>query len=248
MNFQQLQDDVLVRLGEAQASLVAAYMPATNATTPVTGYSNAQVIGGWINDGQNDLARNYYPVSDLATYSWPAGQQFAKYAQFVCTSNVNNVAFGVRRVNFGGKSLVSSGRAAAENWNPNMDTDPLGVPDYYFEDGVEGIGVYPVPAVTATVTMRVIVTPAPLVNPTDTPAFPADRHVLLSWYAAAMCLLRNTEDPVLQSRGGAMMNLYREQARNILSRVWRLDADFANDLMADRPEGPSVVQAGPNPQ
>ena len=246
MNFQQLQDDVQIRLGEAQASLNAAYMPGTNASTPVMGYTSAAVIGGWINDAQNDLARNYYPISDTATYSWPAGQQFAKYAQFTCTNNPNNIPFGVRKVNFGGINLTSAGRAATENWYPNMDTDPTGTPTYYYEDGIEGIGVYPVPAATMSVTMRVIVVPAPLVNPTDVPIFTTDRHVLLSWFAATQCLLRNTDDPVLMYSGTAYMNAYRAAANNILSRVWRLDADFANDLMADRPgnSGQGVVVSG----
>lgn len=239
MNLQQLIDDTIIRLGEAQASLVAAYMPGNNASAPVQ--SSSQVITTWLNDAQNDLARNYYPISDTASYTWPAGQQFTRYSAFTCASGGS--AFGVRKVNFGGVNLTSADRAATENWYPDMDTDPQGVPVYYYEDGVEGIGVYPIPAANTVVTAKAIIIPAPLVLPADVPVFPADRHVLLSWYAASMTLIRNTEDPVLQSRGNIMMQLYTKQATNILDRVWRLDPDFANDLMADNP-----AAAAPSPQ
>ena len=240
MNLQQLQDDVLQRLGEAQSSLVAAYLPGNNSTTPVL--TSAQVITYWLNDGQNDLARNFYPISDIATVTWPAGQQFMSFRNFVCQGNAGNLVFGIRKVSFAGNALTSAGRAATENWYPNMDNDQLGAPNYYYEDAIEGIGLYPIPSAAATVTARVIVTPAPLVQPTDIPQFPADRHTLLSWYACGMALLRNTEDPVLQSRGDKYMQLYAKQAANILSRVWRIDADFANDLMASNPNGSSSDQ------
>ncbi len=245
MYYGQLTDDVIIRLGEAQATLVAAYMPGDNSAVPVQ--TSQQIIQGWINDGQNDLSRNYYPVSDTGTYTWPAGQQFTRFTAFTCANNPLNEAFGVRKVNFGGVNLTSSGRAAAENWYPNMDVDPLGSdgpPRWYYEDGIEGFGVVPYPAASTAVTAKLIVIPAPLVLPTDVPQFPPDRHLLLSWYACAMCLLRNTEDPALQSRGTAYMNLYLLQAKNILSRVWRVDADFARDLMADNPTPPAAQQAG----
>jgi hypothetical protein len=242
MNVQQLQDDVLFRLGEGQASLVAAYMSGTNSSVPVL--TSNQAILTLLNDAQNDLARHYYTISDTATYSWPGGQQFTKYAgnngppaspTFVCTGNAGNVVFGIRKLNFGGVNLTSAGRAATESWYPNMDTDPQGQPIFYYEDGIEGVGVYPIPAVTATVTAKAIVIPAPLVLETDVPQFPPDRHILLSWFACAQVLARNTEDPVLVSRGNRYEVAYREGAKNILSRTWRLDPDFANDLLADRP-------------
>ena len=240
MTLQQLQQDFFIRLGEASDTLAAALMSGINSNVPLV--SSTMAATGWINDAQNDLARNYYPISNVATYIWPDGQAKTPYSEFVCVENAGNVPFGVRKVNFGGvrgfntgNTLVSAGRAATENFFPNMDLDPLGDPQYFYEDGIEGIGIYPVPDTTALVTAQAIVTPAPLVGLNDIPVFPADRHVLLTWYAIGMCLMRNTEDPALESRGTAYMNAYRDGASKILNRLWRIDADFAADLMADNP-------------
>jgi len=242
MKLSEIQAKVLKLIGEAQDTLVAAYLTGTNGGTSVAPLqTTADVITEHINDGQNDLARNYYPISDTGTYTgtpgqpvtqWPAGQQFARYSQFTCAGNPKNVVFGVRKVNFGGVNLKSSGRAATENWYPNMDTDAQGQPKLFYEDGIEGFGVYPIPAASAVATVKAIVTPAPLVMADDIPIFPVDLHVLLALYAAGMIILSNTEDPVLASHGTAYMGMYNDRAKRILDRVWRLDPDFARDLMA----------------
>lgn len=237
MNFDQLKSDVMVRLGETQTALIATYLTGVNSNTPVTGYDTLSVIGGWLNDGQNDLARHYYPITDNASYSWPMGQKTARFAQFTCVANAANSVFAIRRLSLAGTPLTWADRAAIENWYPTMDADPLGIPQWYYDDGIEGVGIYPFPssAMSATTGSAPII-PAPLLNPNDVPVFPADRHILLSWYACAQCLRRNTEDAQLASRGDTYWQMYLDGAGKILDRVWRADDAFANDVLAARPQ------------
>lgn len=227
MNLSQLQDDVLSRLGEAADSLCAAFMSGTNSATVTK--SSRDIITGLVNDGQNDLARNYFLIAGTGTYVWPTGTMLVLLSDFTCS---NGTLFAVRSVNFGGVVLNREKQSVIENWYSTLDTDTLAVPVDWYYSGLQAIGTAPVPlATTTTVTVRGFVYPLDLVLPNSTPVFPTDSHNLLSWYACWQILTRNTNDPVLLSRGNAFRDLYLNGANNFMDRMKRSDPQLARDLL-----------------
>lgn len=232
MNLAQLQDDVLSKLGEDRASMIGAYLARADVAGSVA-TQTADTITSYLNEAQSDIARNDYSVVDTATYSWPQGQQYTRYDQFTCQTSASATVLGIRQLKFGASVLTPAGRAATENWFPNALTDPQAQPRYYYEDGIEGIGVYPLPSATSTtVTAKCLIIPAPLVAPSDAPPYPFDMHKLLSFYACSMLCLRVRGNPEMMQLGMRFMSMYTKDTERVLDRLWRLDADLANDLLA----------------
>jgi len=228
MQLSQLINDVFSRLGENSNSYVAALMQSTSQTPVLT---SVQVITNLLNEGCAKLAREYMPIQDTITYTWPANQQFALYSALNCVNNSLNLAHGVRSITWTGGNIKFAERGPVENWPAQELVDSNGNPLYWFDDGIEGIGVSVAPTVATAITGRVIVVPAPMVNPTDMPQGPYDLSKLPVFYACGQIIEKKKSDPVFQAIGQDYMAMFTDGAESVLELLWRRDPDLVNDLL-----------------
>jgi hypothetical protein len=225
MTLSDLQQDVLIRLARVlNTNQFALVSGAGGNSNPVV--TALQVITDYLVEVSNHLARNFCPIEDIATYTWPAGALLAKYPLFACTILPENVPFSVIDFTFGGQALTYSGRGAMSNWY--SPTDPYGNPFYY--DNIEGVRLSQAPTNDTAVSANVLVTPQPLSELADTPQFPTDLHYLLSVGACAKLIVQRADSPELAVRGMRFAQEYTEEATAILARIDRQDPDMASAL------------------
>lgn len=252
MTLQELQDKVLGHLAEPLNSSIGALQTGTGSVT----YTMAQMLAFYINEGYQDLARNYHPIrDDIGPFTWDAPDMFVPYSDLVCLGNSANIVRAVRSCQWGttntqtaANSLVSADRSATESWFRNTYPNDTGLPQWFFDDGsLVNLVLYPVyTTANSYVWGKCVVIPAPLVDPDDVPQLPTDVHKLLAFYAADIMIIRRADDQALASRGTRYRQMYLDGANELLDAAWRSDSDLANDLLKARPQ--TTIQQEPPQQ
>lgn len=235
MNLTALQADVIRRLGETSSSLIAAYVDGSGNVVQ----AGTATITGFLNEGQSDICRRAFPVVDVAHSSFVIGQRTAMYSSFVCTSSASATLFSVRSAAWGASPLLYAPAGGMDSW-PFLTAQAT--PTRYYDEGIDVIGLYPIPSTTGGLYVRGLIVPAPLVTGSDVPRLPADLQVLLSYYASAAICLMNRQDPVIQARGDYFRGLYEAGIERILATAGRLRSDGTNDLYGQLPSAMSAMQ------
>ena len=218
-----LQNDVLSRLSETDASHAGDFLPGDNSSTLIT---TKDTITQYLNEAQEDLARSCYPVLDYGTVATPTGTQSLALSGLTVPSG--NSLWVARGVSWNGQPLQRCSRSALEVWYPTWVTDVAGTPAYWYDQGEDGIGLYPRPSSTQTTLVNGLAVPARLVNGTDTPSWlQADRTPLLVWYACWAVAAKNIQNDALSARGPVWRQEYEAGKAQLLARLWARDAQLA---------------------
>lgn len=225
----QLYNDCLTRLHEPTNTVILDLTDGTGTSVAATTKVN---IVQYLNEASNDLCRQVYPLTDTGTFTWPSAQITAGFSAFT-PGTTGNVFWACRRLSWAGVALTRVNRSALENWYPNYPNDAAATPLYYYEQGEQGIAVYPPPVAQGAVTLTGFVIPPALAADSDTPIwFEADEEKLLVFYACAMAARIAMDDPTIAARMQEWMDLYNEGKQLLLSRLWRNDSFVAKSHFA----------------
>jgi hypothetical protein len=103
-----------------------------------------------------------------------------------------------------------------------------GTPAFWFDQGEDGIGLYPHPATTQTVTVSGLAVPKRLALDTDVSGWLLpDLAKLLVFYAAAMIGLKNLQNALLQARAPLWRQEYEAGKSALLTRLLQTDPILA---------------------
>lgn len=219
-----LQNDVLSRLAEPLNSK-AGDLPAGGGSTITI--PTLDTITQYLNEAQEDLARGCYPVLDYGTATVPMGTQ--SFALSGLTVPSGNSLWVARGVSWNGIPLARCSRSALEVWYPTWVTDVTGTPAYWYDQGEDGIGLYPRPSTTQATLVNGLAVPARLSLGTDTPAWlQADRTPLLVFYACSMIAAKNLQNDVLSARGPLWRQEYEAGKAALLARLRARDHMLAS--------------------
>jgi len=221
-----LQNAVLNLLHEDQDSPVAALEASAGGSAAIT---TLQQITLFLNEGCADLARTAVPAPGVATLTGQTAQMYPYSA--LATADGGKLWYA-RSVTFNGFALIPISRTALERWFPTWQTDPTGSPLYWFRNGIEGFGIYPAPASSATLAAAGYEIPPILVNATDTLSAWLPDHLtkLPVWYAAAQVALQNDEDMSLRQRAVTWSGAYQEGVAELQKQLWQSDPALARGL------------------
>jgi hypothetical protein len=222
-----LQNDVLSRLNEASNSTAGDLRSGTGGSSTI---GTAATITQYLNEASADIARYCYPIVDVATYtSLPATTLYVSFANSNLTLGTSgDRIWAARSVSWNGTPLGHASRSATEHWyGPTFPTD-TGTPLYWYEQGADGIGIYPTPSTAKTLSISGLVFPPLLTNGTDVPTwFQADQVKLIVFQAAGRLALKNADDPSLAERGPVWLAEYQKGKEALLARLWQEDPDLA---------------------
>jgi len=218
-----LRSDVLSRLGEPSNSR-AGDLP--NGTGGAAEIITAATITQYLNEAQEDLARGCYPILDYGTITVPAGTQ--SFALAVVSVPSGNSLWAARGLSWNNLPLQRCSHSALEVWYPTWVTDITGTPQYWFDQGEDGICLYPRPSATQTVMINGLALPKRLVEDTDAPTWlQSDLAKLLVFYAASMIAVKNAQNAALQARAPVWRQEYEAGKSELLARLWSNDPHLA---------------------
>jgi hypothetical protein len=219
-----LRSDVLSRLAEPVNSPAGQLDPGTSDTPTIT---TAATITQYLNEAQEDLARSCYPVVDYGTLaSTPTGTQALSFSSLTVTSGKK--IWAARGVSWNGVALSHCSRSALDVWFPTWITDANGTPAYWYEQGEDGIGLYPKPSAAQSTVVNGLAVPVRLSADGDIPTWlPADRTPLLVYYAASMIAAKNTQNPSLAPRAPLWRQEYEAGKAELLARLVASDPKLA---------------------
>ncbi|WP_125205745.1 hypothetical protein [Capsulimonas corticalis] len=221
-----LQRDVLSRLGEAANSPAGNLESGTGAAAVLV---TSATITQYLNDGASDLARTAFPIVNAGTFSWPSGAQSVQLSIFTAPGGA--ALWLARGVAWGGTALTHCSRSALENYYPTWAADAPGTPLYWYDTGQDGVGLYPIPNASQTVTVNGFALPPALVNADDAPSWLSpDLSSLLVFHAASMIAQKNLEDPSLAARAEVWRGEYERGKASLLARLTAADPMLARGL------------------
>jgi hypothetical protein len=215
--------DVKSRLNEAVNTTVAQ-LSSGNGPAPVI--LSDTTITQYLNEAMAGIARESYPIFDAGSYNVPASTSIVPFNALTVSSGA--AIWAARGVSYNGIALIHCGHSVLETWFPTWTVDPPSVPLYWFENGTDGIGIYPSPSV-ASLPLGVfgLAIPKLLSSSVDVPSIMPDIEKLLVYYAAGQVALKNSEDARLGPKAQIWMTEYDEGRQSLLSRLWRQDPALA---------------------
>jgi hypothetical protein len=239
MNLTDLQNDVLSLLNEAANSPVGTLPDGTGGIATVNSVSMTTFnqITTYLNDAQNDLCRRCWRLDEVGTCTPAPETQFVAFAAL--TTPNSHVIRSARTVLYSGVALKEYDEAHLDNRYPSKATDATGTPLYYYRQGDQGIGLYPRPSNSMlALTVNGLATPVPLTSGSNTPSWlAADKHKLLSRYAAKEIAKKNAEDVNLGPRGDLWESEYEQEVAALLAELWQNDPYTAQAHFPAMPAG-----------
>ena len=224
-----LQNDVLSRVNEASSSTAGDLRSGNGASATI---ATLATITQNLNEGSADLARYAYPIQDTGTYtSLPIGTQYVSLSSASLTmGTTGNVLWAARSVTWNGTPLTHCSRSSIEQWYTALGTWPndSGTPLYWYENGEDGIGIYPLPSTAKTLKISGLVIPKQLSSGSDVPTwFQPDQVKLIVFQAAGRLALKNLDDPSLAERAQVWLGEFEKGKNELLIRLWQTDPQLA---------------------
>jgi len=244
--------DVLSRLN-LPANTPAAQFSTGTGLAPVETTQDA--VKRYLNDSAAELARTCYPLRDTASASVAPSTRIVALSSL--TSMSGGVMWAARAVTFNGVQLRHTSRSSLELWHRTWLTDPAGVPGDWYEQGEDGIGLYPVPAAASgqaclglgglllaglcegggVMLADGLVVPARMTDDDDTLPYQPDLVTLCIFRAASRLAKKNAQDGSLAVRIQEWEAEWLNGTSNLLARLWRMDPDLAAAHFPALPSG-----------
>jgi len=225
-----LQNHVLTLLNEASNSPIGILASGTGATATIL--TPAQITQ-FLNEGFADFARWCYGLRDTATYTnLPANTIYINFtnASLVLVSNYN--LWLARTVTYNRVLLEHCSLANLEtcgvNFTGNFPNDAAGTPFYWFENGIEGIGIYPPPSAnTHPLVISGDSLPKQLVNSSDVSPFQPDMNKVVVYHAAANIARKALDDQSIAERAPLWMAEFDKYKELYIEQQWRISPEMA---------------------
>lgn len=215
MQLSEIRQDVLSLLGQL-ANSKAGQLPDGVDTTPTI--TTTQTLNQYINEGQNELARQVWPWEDSGTATMTLGTRGLSFDSF--TTAGGGTIFSASAVTWNGVALRRLSRDIASIRYRTVETDANGTPAYWSEWDLDGVLLFPWPSATEDVSVVGPATPPPLVADVDVPTFlPSSLQKILSYYAAGKLAEKNVQNDDLAKRIQIWNTEYEQQRQALYARA-----------------------------
>jgi hypothetical protein len=218
---------VLFRINEIRDSSIAALYTDSSGGTTIT--PDAGVTQAW-NDAKNLACRSYFPVEGLFTATYANGQYSTDYTGFAGIAGDANFptptgstpwwAFRSLWTPAGGAaaSLTFAAEEIIQRFYPEYQNPAVsastGVPSNWYRTGVQGVGLWAIPAASGTCTIQAFRIPED-VTPTGTVAWISGGDWrILAVEAAILIINKASNDAQIQQRLPALLAERNELVMN----------------------------------
>jgi hypothetical protein len=197
----RLHQGILLRLNELVGGEAGSLQPLAGgaATIPQTA-----VFDIYIDQANARLFRSCLLLPGYATVAAPASARTVFLESMTArmdysTATTGAKAWYVERTDYGSSQLSRTDQQALQRRYPSYHST-YGTPTHYYSDGRENVGIYPVPAYTATVTVRGYLLPPPITLQETATYLYEDTTPLVEDRAAILVAENEFNDPSLYGR------------------------------------------------
>lgn len=231
----QVEQQVMILLGESNNSVLAALQSGTGGADTVT---HQAVLDRLIDEAIADLAMSVWPIPGKGTKtSYTIGQRTIGFQDL--TGQMDRSAAGDNsRLWFASDVYYNSVRLdyvdeeILRSEKPDYHAPTSGTPTYWYPVGDYGVGLYVTPSSSQTLVAHGYSVP-PSITTLNLGWLPDDRARLVTLRAAFWVILKNLEDPQLTLRGQA----YLAELNEMLESHWlRLPLEWKRNIYKQAPK------------
>jgi hypothetical protein len=215
-----IERGVLTLLNEATNSSVGDLASGTSAVPTIT---TSDTIAKMIDETAADLCRTCYLLPGAgSTGGYRAGQRTMQLHDLTARMDRSSAADGsvlwsVEEVRYNGAVLARAGKAYLSLGFGSLRTQ--GSPAYFYEDGEQQLGLFPVPLQDLKPLDAYGYVLPPSITVADLVWCPDDLARLIELRTAGMIAVKNFDDPTIFGRGAAYLAEYDKERVVLYGRI-----------------------------